>query len=81
MLYSIIHSKLDLVIDAEHRSPIHLGQIADSMCEWEGAIADELGLADSMREWEGAIADQLGLTPADVAVIKKKYPGQPNLQA
>ena len=32
------------MIDAEHRSSKHLGQIADSMYEWEGAIADELGL-------------------------------------
>ena len=37
-----IYSKLDLVIDAEHRSSKDLGQIADSMYEWEGAIADEL---------------------------------------
>ena len=37
-------SKLDLVIDAENRSSKHLGQIADSMYEWEGAIAEELGL-------------------------------------
>ncbi len=22
----------------------HLGQIADSMCEWEGAVAENLGL-------------------------------------
>ena len=22
----------------------HLGQIADKMCEWEGAIAEQLGL-------------------------------------
>ena len=24
--------------------PRHLGQIADKMCEWEGSIAEELGL-------------------------------------
>ena len=32
------------MIDAEHRSSKHLGQIADSMYEWEGPIANELGL-------------------------------------
>lgn len=32
------------MIDAENRSSKHLGQIADSMSEWEGAIADNLGL-------------------------------------
>ena len=66
MLYSNVLSKLDLVIDAEHRLSIHLGQIADSMtlCEWEGYIADELRLRSS-----------------DIAAIKIKYPGQLNLQA
>ena len=38
------NSKLDLVIDAENQSSKHLGQIADSMCEWQGAIAEELEL-------------------------------------
>ena len=33
------------MIDAENRSSKHLGLIADSMHEWQGAIADELGLA------------------------------------
>ena len=37
-------STLDLVVDAENRSSKHLGQIADSMYKWEGAIAEELGL-------------------------------------
>ena len=27
--------------------PKHLGQIADSMCEWEGRIADELELKNA----------------------------------
>ena len=39
-----INSKLDLVIDAKNRSSKHLGLIADSMYEWEGAVADELEL-------------------------------------
>ena len=27
--------------------PRHLGQIADSMAEWEGRISDELGLTEA----------------------------------
>ena len=37
-------------------------------------------IADLMAEWEGQIADELGLTLADVAAIKKKYPGELKLQ-
>ena len=44
MITLIIISKLDLVIDAENQSPKHLGQIANSMYEWEGVVADQLGL-------------------------------------
>ena len=32
------------MIDAENQSFKHLGQIADSMHEWQGCIADELEL-------------------------------------
>ena len=36
---------LDLELDAEHGGvPKHLGLIAESMYEWEGGIAEELGL-------------------------------------
>ena len=36
---------LDQVIDSDHSGvPRHLSQIADSMYEWEGAVADSLGL-------------------------------------
>ena len=36
---------LDLELDAEHSGvPKHLGLIAESMDEWEGRIAEELGL-------------------------------------
>ena len=36
---------LDQVIDSDHSGvPRHLGQIADTMYEWEGAVADSLGL-------------------------------------
>jgi hypothetical protein len=36
---------LDQVIDSDHGGVSrHLGQIADSMYEWEGAVADSLGL-------------------------------------
>ena len=38
-------------------------------------------IADLMAEWEGRIADELGLTLADVAAIKKKYPGELKLQS
>ena len=29
---------------AGNPGPLHLGKIADSMYEWEGAVADHLGL-------------------------------------
>lgn len=36
---------LNLILDCENDGVSkHLGQIADSMCEWEGRIAEELGL-------------------------------------
>ena len=39
--------RLDQVLDHEHNGvPIHLGQIASTMCEWEGRIADGLYLTD-----------------------------------
>ena len=39
---------LDKEIDFFHSGvPKHLGQIAKSLCEWEGRIADELGLSTS----------------------------------
>ena len=47
--------KLDKEIDFEHRNarghviPEHLGRIADSMIDWEGAIADHLCLSDQDR--------------------------------
>ena len=47
--------KLDGEIDFEHRDsrgqviPKHLGRIAESMTDWEGDIADHLGLSDSDR--------------------------------
>ena len=65
MLYSNVHSKLDLVIDAENHVPIHLHQIAHSC----------------MYEWEGTISDQLGLRPFEVTEIKEYYPERQNLQA
>ena len=38
-------SKLDQVLDFENGGvPLHLGKIADSMHEWEGPIAEQLGL-------------------------------------
>jgi hypothetical protein len=47
--------KLDREIDFEHRDdrgqliPQHLGKIAESMTDWEGAIADHLGLSEPDR--------------------------------
>ena len=36
---------LDQVIDSGHGGvPRHLGQIADTMYEWEGPVSDSLGL-------------------------------------
>jgi hypothetical protein len=36
---------IDQVIDSDHGGVSkHLGQISDSMYEWEGAVADSLGL-------------------------------------
>ena len=47
--------KLDQEIDFEHRdtrgqvTPHHLGRIADSMADWEGVVADHLGLSEADR--------------------------------
>ena len=47
--------KLDREIDFEHRDerdqliPRHLGKMAESMTDWEGAIADHLGLSEPDR--------------------------------
>ena len=47
--------KLDREIDFEHRDakgqviPHHLGRIANSMTNWEGVIADRLGLSETDR--------------------------------
>ena len=35
-------------LDAENGGvPLHIGQIADAMHEWEGQLAEELGLTDA----------------------------------
>ena len=39
--------RLDQVVDSENDDvevPLHLGQIADTMYEWEGLVAEWLGL-------------------------------------
>ena len=47
--------KLDREIDFEHRDergqliPRHLGKMAESMTDWEGAIADHLDLSEPDR--------------------------------
>ena len=38
---------MNQVIDFQNGSPQHLGKIADIMYEWEGRIADELGLTEA----------------------------------
>ena len=39
---------LDQVVDYSSGGvPIHLGKIADSMSEWEGSIAEQLGLTSA----------------------------------
>ena len=44
----VIQVKLDDVLDSRNDGvPKHLGQIADSMYEWEGPVADELGLTQA----------------------------------
>ena len=64
ILFPFNRQRLDLVLDFDNDGVSkHLGQIADSMYEWEGPVAE-----------------QLGLTPADVAAIKAKYPGELRLQ-
>ena len=55
-----------------------LSQVSDFE---NGGVSNHLGqIADSMYEWEGPVAEQLGLTPADVAAIKVKHPGELRLQ-
>ena len=43
---SVGHShRLEEVLDFQHDGvSLHLGQIANSMSEWEGSVADQLGL-------------------------------------
>ena len=54
----------------------------DQVLDFEnGGVSKHLGqIADSMYEWEGSVAEQLGLTPAEIAAIKMKYPGELRLQ-
>ena len=56
--------------------------ISDQVLDFEsGGVSKHLGqIADSMYEWEGSVAEQLGLTPAEIAAIKMKYPGELRLQ-
>lgn len=55
ILASVPQWKLEREIDFEHKSvrgqtiSVHLGKIADSMKNWEGAVADCLGLSDVDR--------------------------------
>ena len=48
LLFPFYRQKLDLVLDFENGGVSkHLGQIADSMYEWEGPVAKQLGLTPS----------------------------------
>lgn len=48
IIYAGFNEKLDQVLDADSDGvPKHLGKIADSMYEWQGRLADELGLMES----------------------------------
>ena len=49
IIFSVEHiQRLDEVLDSGHGGvPLHLGQIADSMSEWEGSVADQLGLGSA----------------------------------
>ena len=57
-------------------------QMLDQVLDFEnGGVSKHLGqIADSMYEWEGAVAEQLGLTPAEIAAVKLKHPGELRLQ-
>ena len=67
-----------IVFSREPSTFTTLTDVLDSKC---GDIPKHSGqIADSMYEWEGPVADHLQLSPADVANIKKKHPGQLKLQ-
>ena len=45
LFYIGVSHLLDQVIDSGHGGVLrHLGQVADTMYEWEGPVADSLGL-------------------------------------
>ena len=47
-LYSFLRQKLDQVLDFGNGGvPKDLGKIAECMCEWQGRIADNLGLTSA----------------------------------
>ena len=45
-----LDKEIDRLNEQEERIPRHLGTIASSMINWEGCIADELGLTEPERE-------------------------------
>ena len=82
LLSSISDAKLDREIDFEHRDargqviPQHLGKIAASMVDWQGAIADHLGLSEADRS---DIRDKNPREPAQQRyVVKVKLEIQAN---
>ena len=67
LLYNSIpltnRGKLDSKVDAKHGGvQIHLGEIANSMDEWEGSVADALGLTNvDVANIKGRHRDKLSL--------------------
>ena len=59
---------------------INMTSIADKRLDQVLSNGDLGKIADSIYEWEGPIAEQLELSPADVAAIKMKHPGELKLQ-
>ena len=59
---------------------INMISITDKRLDQVLSDGDLGKIADSMYEWEGPIAERLELSPADVAAIKMKHPGELKLQ-
>ena len=65
-----------------NRKYLHFNQVVlplrDQVLDFNnGGVSKHLGqIADSMCEWEGPVAEQLDLTPAEIAAIKVKHPGE-----
>ena len=57
------------MLDSEHgRISKHLGQIADAMCEWEGLIAEQLGLTEERYR----AAKETGITTVTLKGVRNR---------